>query len=201
MRIVVVGFALLLLSGPLAQVGEAADPPPSDPEAREAWVAERRADAKRRRAEFESLSPEEQEAVRADRRARREARRTKRAGREKPGGKGENGVRSVEDRVRPVEVFAPLPVPVHIQNSNALGIGGTPVGESCASGKPCTLRLTPPAGKVIVLTGVWSASTVRCDNVMSAAPPSGAPIAPWWRCERDLYVEGNGAGYVGFLSD
>lgn len=95
---------------------------------------------------------------------------------------------------RDVVVASPLPLPVVPQ------LGGAPLGATCATGRTCTLTVAAPAGKVITVTAIWNANAVRCDGVELAAPPSGAPIAPWWRCERELVVEGAGAGYAAFAA-
>ncbi len=166
-----------LLTAVLATNAVAEDSPPREPEARKTWVAERREEALKRREEFLKLPVAEQEAIRAERHAKRDKRR------------GERGDK--ESRVRTVDVRT-LP-------STALS-SGAPAGESCSTGKSCTLRLQPPAGQVVVVTAVWSATRVECDGVRSATPPNGAPIAPGWRCARELVVEGPGAGYVGFLA-
>jgi hypothetical protein len=49
-----------------------------------------------------------------------------------------------------------------------------------------------------VVTAVWSASRVQCDDLSTRSPPNGDVIAPWWRCRRQLVIEGPGAGYAGF---
>ncbi len=89
---------------------------------------------------------------------------------------------------RPVTVQGPLPVLV----------GGAPLGGACPKETACTLRATAAEQQVVVVTSVWGASAVRCDDVALATPPGGTPIAPWWRCTRELVVEGPGAGYAGF---
>jgi hypothetical protein len=88
----------------------------------------------------------------------------------------------------------PLPAAVAIPS-------GDPVGAACPRRETCALRFDPPAGKAVVITAVWSAQTVRCDDATSATPAGGDPIHPWWRCRRALYVSGPGAGYTAVLVD
>jgi len=102
--------------------------------------------------------------------------------------RGEQGARDA----RPVTVHGPLPLPVLV--------GGAPLGGACPKETACTLRATAPEQQVVVVTSVWGASTVRCDDVALATPPGGVPIAPWWRCTRELVIEGPGAGYAAFLA-
>jgi len=78
---------------------------------------------------------------------------------------------------------------------------GEPVGGACPPGESCALRFHPPAGKVAVLTAVWSAQTLQGDDATSASPADGAPIHPWWRCARSLFVSGRGAGYTAVVVD
>lgn len=179
MRKTMLGWMLVALLVP-ATAGAVEDDPPRDPEARRTWIGEKRDEAIQRREEFLKLSPEEQERVRTERRAERKARR---AGRGK------------DEKVRPMDIRGPLPLPVRVE-----GAGGPPVGEACPGEAACSLRLTPPAGRAAVITAVWSATRVECDGVSSATPRNGAPVAPWWRCEQRLVIEGPGAGYVGFLT-
>lgn len=91
---------------------------------------------------------------------------------------------------RPVTVQGPLPLPVLA--------GGAPLGGACPKDSACTLHATAAEQQVVVVTAVWGASSVRCDDVALATPPGGTPIAPWWRCARELVVEGPGAGYAAF---
>jgi hypothetical protein len=138
--------------------------PPADPLARQTWRAERLA-------QRTPLSPE----ARATRRAQREHERALRP-------------------PRPMELRAPLPVPVALA-------GGTPAGGACAGKDSCKLDYQPRAGEALVVTAVWSATHVECDGLtLGATPPGGAPISPWWRCQHSFRVEGKGAGYVGFVS-
>jgi len=155
----------------------AGDQPPTDPEARRTWVAERREEALRKREEFLKLSPEEQEKIRAERRAAREARRHER---------GETG------RSRDVAIQGSIPLPL-VQ-------GGMPAGETCPAGESCTLRLTPPASQVLVVTAVWSATGIECDGVKAGPTPGTAVVSPWWRCGAGFSLTGPGAGYLGFLT-
>jgi hypothetical protein len=53
---------------------------------------------------------------------------------------------------------------------------------------------------VLTLTAIWGAGTVTCDGTKVGLPPNAGTVAPWWRCERTIIVEGPGAGYVGFTS-
>jgi hypothetical protein len=52
---------------------------------------------------------------------------------------------------------------------------------------------------VVVVTAVWSATRLQCDDAVMASPAGGAVIAPWFTCRRHLLVEGAGAGYTGFV--
>jgi hypothetical protein len=79
-------------------------------------------------------------------------------------------------------------------------IGGTPAGDSCPSEVSCKLELDVPDGSVLTLTGVWGAAALTCDGTKLTLPSGAGTVAPWWRCERLLAVEGTGAGYVGFTS-
>jgi len=93
---------------------------------------------------------------------------------------------------RPVTVRGPLPLPVLV--------GGAPLGGACPKETSCTLRATASEQQVVVVTAVWGATSIRCDDATLATPPGGMPIAPWWRCTRDFAIEGAGAGYAGFLA-
>lgn len=93
---------------------------------------------------------------------------------------------------RPVTVQGPLPLPVLV--------GGPPLGGACPKDATCTLRAAAADQRAVVVTAIWGASAVRCDDVALAVPPGGVPIAPWWRCTRELIVEGPGAGYAAFLA-
>lgn len=99
---------------------------------------------------------------------------------------------------RPMELRKPLPLPVEVTNPSTTVIGGKPAGAACVETESCELNFTPAAGEALILTAVWSATKVQCDDLTSAAPRNGTPIAPWWRCERRLLVQGPGAGYAGF---
>lgn len=100
---------------------------------------------------------------------------------------------------QPVEVRQPMPLPVELRNANALCGGGRPIGAICQGTESCTLQHAPAPREVVVLTAVWSARRITCDDLTSASPANGAAISPWWRCERQLVVEGPGAGYTGFV--
>ena len=107
--------------------------------------------------------------------------------------------KEVADRLaRPVRVQGPLPLPVALANANALIASGKPAGGSCDGKDTCTLRLSPPPGQILVVTAVWSATVVRCDDLTTSTPANGAPISVAWRCEHELTVQGLGAGYAGF---
>jgi hypothetical protein len=92
----------------------------------------------------------------------------------------------------------PIPLPVEIVNSVPLWAGSA-VGGSCGGGEPCTLRFEPSPREVVVVTSVWSATRLQCDDAVTASPAGGAVIAPWFTCRRRLLVEGPGAGYTGFV--
>ena len=129
-----------------------------------------------RRAQMQELRQKDPVAfatARAERRAQRMAER-----KDKP--------------ARGVVLEQPLPLPV--------AVGGAPHGGACPADKACTLQAAPPSGQVLVVTAAWGASSVRCDGVALALPPGGAPIAPWCRCERELVLEGAGAGYAAFAT-
>jgi len=99
---------------------------------------------------------------------------------------------------KPMELRKPLPLPVEVTNPSTTVIGGKPAGAVCAETESCELNFTPAAGEALILTAVWSATKVQCDDLTSATPRNGTPIALWWRCERRLVVQGLGAGYAGF---
>jgi hypothetical protein len=79
-------------------------------------------------------------------------------------------------------------------------VGGKPVGGSCPSGESCSLEYKVQEGQVVTITAVWGPASLRCDDLEVSLSTTTAPIAPWWRCERTLAVEGVGVGYVGFSS-
>jgi hypothetical protein len=99
-----------------------------------------------------------------------------------------------------VEIRNPIPLPVEVRNTGALVAAGKPAGGTCPAGESCKLTATPNVREVLVVTAVWSATRVECDGAVSASPPGGAPIAPWWRCQQRFAVEGPGAGYTGFVA-
>jgi hypothetical protein len=177
MRKTMRGLTLVALIATAAAAAE--EPPPRDPVARRTWVAEKRDEAIRRRQEFLKLSPEEQQRIRTE---RREERRARRFARDATGEQRS----ALDDR-------GPLAVRVD-------GAGGPPIGEACPGEAACSLRFVPPSGRAAVITGVWSATKVECDGHVTSTPRGGGAVAPWWRCETRLTVEGPGAGYVGFLT-
>jgi hypothetical protein len=133
----------------------------------------RRTRAAERREEISQMSPEERAQWQAERRARHR--------------------KDDENRPpRPIEIRAPLPLPVK------MGPVGKPAGGACAKGESCTLELTPSSGEVLVVTAVWSADEIQCDEIKSSTPPGGQPISPQWRCERLFRARGTGAAYTGF---
>lgn len=143
------------------------------PEARATQRAERRR-------EMAQMSPEEREKRRAQRRAERQKEKA-----DKP--------------PKPMELKGPFPLPVEVQNPSAPVTAGKPAGAACPSTDACTLKLTPKLGEVLVVTAVWSATKVQCDDLTTASPRTGAPMTVAWRCERQFVVEGPGAGYAGFM--
>jgi hypothetical protein len=180
MRKTMMGLMLVAWLVPAA-ARAAEEGPPRDPEARKTWIAEKRAEALKRREEFLKLSPQERDRIRTERRAERVERR---------------GARGAEEKSpQPMDIHGPLPLPVRVE-----GAGGPPVGEACSGEAACSLRLTPAAGQAAVITSAWSATKIECDGVSSSTPRNGAPVEPWWRCEQRFTIEGPGAGYVGFLT-
>lgn len=98
---------------------------------------------------------------------------------------------------RPITLRDPVPLPV-LQSAPP---GGEPAAGSCPAEESCKVEFAVPAGKVLVVTALWSAAGVRCDGSAAAAtPPSGQAIAPWWQCRRSLEFTGKGAGFAGFLA-
>jgi hypothetical protein len=102
------------------------------------------------------------------------------------------------DIAQAVELRDPLPLPVEVRNPGALFVSGKPLGAVCPGTDVCLLRATANAHEVLIVTAVWSATRIQCDSFTSGSPANGAVIAPWWRCQRELIVEGPGAGYTGF---
>ena len=157
--------------------------PPKDTEARKQWIQQQREEAMKRREEFLKLPPEEQQRIKEE--------RQKQAG-------------AWGAQARPMDIHGPLPLPVEVKNLSDLASGGTrgngkPAGGACAASEKCQLRLNPPTGQALIVTAVWSATKVTCDETSTATPPNGAPIAPGWRCEQSFSAEGQGAGYAGYL--
>lgn len=99
-----------------------------------------------------------------------------------------------------MELGKPLPLPVVVTNPSPSTTiaAGKPAGANCPETEACELKFTPAAGEALILTAVWSATKVQCDDLTMATPRNGAPIAPGWRCESRLSVQGAGAGYAGF---
>ncbi len=97
---------------------------------------------------------------------------------------------------RPVVLRDPVPLPVR----QALPPGGEPAGRSCPGKDPCKIDFEVPAGRVLVVSALWSASAVRCDDTsLGASPSGGEAIAPWWHCEESLSLTGTEAGFAGYL--
>jgi len=85
------------------------------------------------------------------------------------------------------------------RRSSPAPMSGKPAGGVCPSTDSCQLTFSPPNGEMVIVTSVWSATKLQCDGVASATPRGGSPIAPMWRCEERVLVEGPGAGWTGFL--
>jgi hypothetical protein len=142
----------------------------------EAMAAVRAAQQRQReelRKKLEAMSPAEREQFRAARRTTRN--------------------RDDGRPARPIELRAPLPLPVTLQ------AGGKPAGGSCKAAEACTLEWKTRVGETVVVTSVWAATKVQCDDLTMSTPGSGAPIAVAWRCEHQLIVQGPGAGYAGYV--
>ena len=90
-----------------------------------------------------------------------------------------------------MEIRQPIPLPVVVQS-------GKPEGGACPRGGVCSLVLEPAAGEAVVVTAVWSAETIECDDTVSSTPAGGQPIAPGWRCEKRFSIKGKGAGYTAY---
>lgn len=108
-------------------------------------------------------------------------------------------MKAVRAEEQAVEIRNPIPLPVEVRNAGGLIAAGKPAGGACPSNDACTLTATTSVREVLVVTALWSATRVECDGVVAASPENGAPIAPWWRCQRHFTIEGPGAGYTGFL--
>ncbi len=85
------------------------------------------------------------------------------------------------------------------RRSSPAPMSGKAAGGACPSAEPCQLTFSPPNGQMVIITSVWSATKIQCDGVAAATPRGGTPIAPLWRCEERVLVEGPGAGWTGFL--
>lgn len=142
------------------------------------------------------LGAEARATARAVRRAEREALRLDPVARQTA--RAAHGAED-EERVQPVEIRDPVPLPVEVRNVGALPAPGKPAGGACAGTDVCTLRATANVREVLVVTAVWSATRIQCDDLVAASPANGAVISPWWRCQRGLLVEGPGAGFAGFV--
>jgi hypothetical protein len=93
-----------------------------------------------------------------------------------------------------------MPVWLQGKGGGSFIASGQPAGGVCPSAEACALSFTPKKGEPVFITAVWSATKIECDGATAAAPPGGAPIAPWWRCEQRFAIEGPGAGWTGFTS-
>lgn len=145
---------------------------------------------------LDPLGPEARATARAARRMEREAMRLDPVARQTA-----RAARDAEDeeRAQPVEIRDPIPVPVEVRNVGDLTAPGKPAGGACAGSDACTLRVAANVREVIVVTAVWAATRIQCDDLVTASPATGAVIAPWWRCRRALLVEGPGAGFTAFV--
>ncbi len=97
---------------------------------------------------------------------------------------------------RPIVLREPIPLPVQ----QILPPGGAPVAQSCPAAKPCKIEYAVPPGRILVVSALWSASDVHCDQAtLGATPPSGEAISPWWHCRKSLSFTGKAAGFTGYL--
>lgn len=97
---------------------------------------------------------------------------------------------------RPIVLREPIPLPVQ----QVLPPGGTPAGQSCPAAEPCKVEYPVPSGRTLVVSALWSATEVRCDQTkLGASPPSGEVVAPWWHCKKSLSFTGKAAGFTGYL--
>ncbi len=97
---------------------------------------------------------------------------------------------------RPMTLRDPVPLPV----LQSLPPGGEAAGKSCPANESCKVEYAVPQGRILVVSAIWSAADVRCDQAhLGATPPAGQVIAPWWHCTRALAFEGKGAGFAGYL--
>jgi len=99
---------------------------------------------------------------------------------------------------RPIVLREPIPLPVE-QNRPP---GGPPAGQSCPVEETCDVEYTVPNGKVLVVSGLWAADKVKCDQAtLGSTPGNGQVVAPWWHCTKSLAFRGKGAGFTGYLFD
>lgn len=97
---------------------------------------------------------------------------------------------------RPFTLREPIPLPVVPK----VPPGGEPAGKSCPSEESCKIEYAVPAGRILVVTALWSAAEVRCDQAtLGSSPANGQVIAPSWHCSRSLAFEGRGSGFAGYL--
>ncbi len=97
---------------------------------------------------------------------------------------------------RPVVIREPLPLPVRETQPP----GGEPAGKSCPATESCKVEYRVPSGRILVVTALWSATDVRCDQAtLGATPAGGKVIAPGWQCETFLSFVGKAAGFTGYL--
>ena len=124
----------------------------------------------------------------ADPAAREEALAAKRAERD--------AMRAERLPSRPVTLRNPVPLPVTVTQPP----GGVAAGESCAKSKPCTVQYSVPANRTLVVTALWSAQKIRCDNAkLDSTPSDGQLVSPLWHCTKSLEFEGKGAGFTGYF--
>lgn len=142
-------------------------------------LQQRRQESEEFRRQYEAASPEERERLRAQRRAERFGDRP----------------------AKLIELHGPLPLPVQVANpAPAAIVAGPPAGAACKPNEECSLEFKPRTPQVLIVTAVWGASKVQCDDLTTATPGNGAPINVAWRCERQLLLQGTGAGYAGYLA-
>jgi len=97
---------------------------------------------------------------------------------------------------RPMTLREPIPLPV----VPSVPPGGDAAGKSCPTEESCKIDYAVPAGRILVVTALWSATDVRCDQAaLGNSPANGQVIAPSWHCSRSLALEGRGAGFAGYL--
>jgi hypothetical protein len=97
---------------------------------------------------------------------------------------------------RPMTLREPIPLPV----VPGVPPGGEPAGRACPNEESCKIEYAVPAGRTLVVTALWSAAQVRCDQAaLGSSPATGQVIAPLWNCNQSLAFEGRGAGFAGYL--